>query len=123
MAALAAALRRFAFLVVAVTSLTALASLLLGLALGAGVNRALSVGFYVVGSFLLIAGFFVGNRGPVRLKSVDPGGAFGLGGRRRLRWASTDERDDTINSSAVFVVLGLTLIILGVAVDSRYRLV
>ena len=32
------------------------------------VSRAVSVGFYLVGSFLMIVGFFVGNRGPVRLK-------------------------------------------------------
>lgn len=120
---LAAALRRFAVLLVATSALTAAASLLLGLAFGASSARSLSLGFYVVGAFLLVAGFFMGNRGPVRLKG-EPGaeGLWGFGSGRRVRWATPDEREEAINLSAVFVGLGFALILMGVAADSRYSL-
>jgi hypothetical protein len=123
-----AALRRFALLLAGVAGGTALVSLLLGLALGSAADRAVSVGFYLVGSFLLVAGFFAGNRGPARLKGrEDEGGAvagmFGVGiGGRRLRWATIEEREEALANSAVFVALGLALIVLGVLADSRVRL-
>jgi hypothetical protein len=115
-----AALRRFAVLLGLAAGVTAFGSLLFGLLAGASVSRALSVGFYVVGSFLLIAGFFVGNRGPARLKHSDD--AVPFFGSRILRWATPEEREDAINTSAIFVVLGLALIVLGVVADSRYAL-
>lgn len=117
---LLAAGRRFLVLLVAIASATAALALVLGLASGGSLSRALSLGWYLVGSFLLISGFFVGNRGPARLKKGSE--AFLLFGRRNLRWATPDEREEAINLSAVFVVLGLTLIIFGVVADSRYRL-
>jgi|SRR5215204_411009 len=120
---LGAAARRIVTLLVLVTVSTALFSLLVGLALGAGVSRSLSLGFYVVGSFLLISGFFVGNRGPVRVKG-DPGfGMFGIHRDRRLRWATGSEQFESLSLSLVFVVLGIALIVLGVAADTRYTLV
>ena len=39
-------------------------------------------------------------------------------GSRRLRWATLDEQNETINNSAVFIVLGLILVLIGVLVDS-----
>jgi hypothetical protein len=123
-----AALRRFALLLAGVAGGTALVSLLLGLALGSAADRAVSVGFYLVGSFLLVAGFFAGNRGPARLKGrEDEGGAvagmFGVGiGGRRLRWATIEEREEALANSAVFVALALALLVLGVLADSRVRL-
>ena len=66
------AARRFAVILVATSVGTAAASLAIGLLIGSSVSRSLSVGFYIVGAFLLIFGFFVGNRGPVRVKG-DPG--------------------------------------------------
>ena len=119
---LRAAARRFFILLLGIVAGTALCSLLLGWAAGAGVSRSVSVGFYVVGSFLLIAGFFVGNRGPVRVKG-DPGfGMFGFFRDRRLRWASGSEQVESLSLSFVFVALGLVLIILGVVTDTRYEL-
>ena len=59
-------------------------------------DRALSVGFYLVGCFLLVVGFFVGNRGP--------GAAQGrrrrcrCSAQRFVRWATPDEREETINT-------------------------
>ena len=102
---------------------TALVSAALGELAGSGVSRSVSLGFYLVGSFLLIAGFFVGNRGPVRVKG-DPGvSVFGIFRDRRLRWATGSEQVESLSLSFVFVALGLALIILGVVTDTRYELV
>ena len=117
---LAAAARRFLVLLAGVALSTAGVSLLLGLAAGSSPGRALSLGFYLVGSFLLVAGFFLGNRGPVRPKGK---AVLPLIGPRLMRWATPEERDETINESAVFVVLGFALLVLGVLADSRYRLI
>jgi uncharacterized membrane protein YczE len=116
------AARRFILLLVGTAVGTAVISLLLGLAVGSSVTRSLSVGFYIVGSFLLIFGFFVGNRGPVRVKG-DPGfGMLGFFRDRQLRWATGSEQFESLGLSVVFVVLGIVLIILGIAADTRYKL-
>ena len=81
--------------------------------------RLISIGFYLVGSFLLVAGFFVGNRGPVRPKGQGPS----LFGARFMRWATPLEREESLNESALYVVVGFLLIVLGVAADSRYSLI
>jgi len=121
---LAAAARRFIVLFAGATAAVVVGSALLGLAFGSSLQRAISLGFYLVGSFMLVAGFFMGNRGPARLRG-EPGseGPWGFGSRKSLRWATAEEREDSLNSSAVFVALGLALIILGVAADNRYSLV
>jgi hypothetical protein len=122
-ALLAAALRRFVFLSAVAAAGTALVSMAIGLLLGAGISRSISLGFYGVGSFLLISGFFVGNRGPVRVKG-DPGfGVFGVFKDRRVRWATGSEQAESLNLSFVFVALGVLLIVLGVIADTRYKLV
>src|SRR2546430_17607173 len=100
------AARRFAVLLAAIAAGTALLSYLLGLAAGSGVHRSISLGFYAVGSFLLVAGFFIGNRGPARFKGEEHGGFFGP---RRLRWASPEERPGTLNESGLFVGGGFAL--------------
>jgi hypothetical protein len=115
---LGAAARRFLVLLGAVAGCTVLLSVVGGLIFRTSLNRAISVGLYVVGCFLLIAGFFVGNRGPARLK----GDGAPLFGQRLVRWASPREREDTLNDSAVFVAVGFSLIILGASVDDRHRL-
>jgi hypothetical protein len=116
---LGAALRRFTVLLGAVVGLTALGSLLFGLLLGSGLNRALSLGFYLVGCFLLVSGFFLGNRGPARLKGA---GAVPMFGQRFMRWATPSEREDALNDSAIFVSIGFALILIGAIVDDRNRL-
>ncbi|MFL6066644.1 MAG: hypothetical protein ACJ74N_02785 [Gaiellaceae bacterium] len=118
-ALLLSASRRFALLVVAVAAGTALVSLALGLLFGAGVSRSISLGFYGVGSIILIMGFFAGNRGPARVKG-DPG--VGLLRGRATRWASGTEQRESINLSFVFVALGALLIVFGVLADTRYSL-
>jgi hypothetical protein len=115
-----AALRRLLVLLVLACAITLVLSLAFGLLAGESVSRSVSVGFYLVGSFLTIAGFFVGNRGPVRLKR-DVG--VPLLGSRFVRWATPEEREESINTSAIYVVLGFALIFLGVLADTRYSLV
>jgi hypothetical protein len=120
---LLAAAKRFVLLLAGVSAGTALVSLGIGLLFGSSVSRSVSVGFYVVGSFLLISGFFVGNRGPVRVKG-DPGVAvFGFFRNRRLRWATGQEQLESLSLSVVFVALGVCLIVLGVVTDTRYTLI
>jgi hypothetical protein len=117
-----AAARRFVTLVFVVAGGTALVSLGLGLLFGASASRAVSLGFYGVGSVLLIMGFFVGNRGPGRVKGEPAGGLFGFARDRRIRWASGQEQAESINLSFVFVALGALLILFGVLADTRYSL-
>ena len=110
---LLAALRRLAALVVLGSAATAIVSLPVGLLLGASPERSLTIGFYLAGCFLMVIGFFAGNRGPARVKSEAPGPAvlpFTFSGRR-LRWATQGEQHETINNSAIFVSLGLILVV------------
>lgn len=97
----------------------------IGLLAGMSVNRALSLGFYLVGSFLMVAGFFVGNRGPFRARSEEAEAETlpAPRGGRALRGASTQEQFEAMAVSAVFVLLGFTLIAIGAAVDVRVTLV
>jgi hypothetical protein len=92
--------------------------------LGARTWRSLALGFYLTGSFVILAGFFVANRGPMRVRgnSTGVGGIFTFFGDRRVRWATLGEQDDAINSSAVFVTLGLVLIAVGFAFDAKHSI-
>ena len=119
----AAALRFFGLLVV-ISLGTLVLSVAIGFGNGSSASRSASVGFYIVGSLLLLFGFFVANRGPVRPQDNDPGGGlFGpLFQTRMLRWATAEDVGESLNMSAVFVALGLVLIILGAATDTRYPL-
>jgi hypothetical protein len=111
-----AAVRRLVVLFVLLGVGVTLVSLLLGLLFGAAPQRSLSLGFSVTGSFLLVMGFFVGSRGPVRLIRRDRGQLVGA------RMAEPDERVETINVSALFVAVGFVLLIVGVALDPRYSM-
>lgn len=119
---LAAAARRFTILLAGITFATVVAATLVGLLAGSSLNRAISVGLYLVGSFLLIAGVFVGSRGPARLKHDDDAHEA-LKKGRRVRWASRDERLQSINESAIFVSIGIVLLVLGIVVDARVQLI
>jgi hypothetical protein len=123
---LRAALRRFLVLTVSVSIATLLGSLLLGFLAGTSVDRSLYLGFYWVGAFALIAGVFVGSRGPVRVKSESAGSSpipvpF-FSGNRMLRWATQQEQEETIHNSGVFVAVGLVLLLIGFALDTRHSL-
>ena len=118
-----AALRRLTGLFVLASAVALLGAFVFGVAVGADARRAISVSFYAIGSFLLIAGFFVGNRGPVRIRGEGERGAFLFFGSRFVRWASPAEREENINLSAIFFVLGFLLILVGIAADNRYEAV
>jgi hypothetical protein len=117
------ALRRFALLVGAIGGGTVIVSVVFGLLLGASIPRSIALGYYFVGSFLLLAGFFFGNRGPVRQRSDDDqAGLLSRPRGRRVRWATREETEEAFNSSALFVVLGLLLIFLGLVSDNKHAL-
>ena len=124
MSTLLAALRRLVLVVLGASALTAFASVLVGLLIGASLDRALALGFYLVGCFLLVTAFFVGNRGPARVKSetAEGGGMFPYFGTRHMRWATLNEQEDALNSSGVFVILGFALVIIGALIDSHHSL-
>ena len=115
-----AAARRFGIVLGALAGGTGALALLLGLAVGSSVSRSLSLGWYIVGSVLLISGFFIGNRGPSRPQGQG-WSPFSL--QRWSRWATPDEQRDSLSLSAVLVVLGFVLIALGVLADTRYKIV
>jgi hypothetical protein len=109
-----AAARRFGLLLAVVIAATGVLALLIGLLAGSGVGRSLSVGWYSVGAVLLLSGFFVGNRGPARPQGE---GFNPLSLRRWVRWATPEEQRESISLSAVLVVLGFILILLGALAD------
>ena len=110
-----AGLRRFFVVLLLAAAVAALAGLAIGAVWDFALTRALALGFYIVGSLLLIGGFFVGNRGPVRASRE---GGVPLFGSRFVRWATREELDESINASAVYVTLGVALILLGIAAES-----
>jgi hypothetical protein len=118
------ALRRLVALIVLGAGMTAVISLLFGLLLGSSVERSLTLGFYLVGCFLMVIGFFAGNRGPARVKSEGTGPAIfpGAFAGRKLRWATLGEQNETINNSAIFITLGLILVLIGLLLDPRHSI-
>ena len=120
--------RRIARIVAVVAGLTVLVSVLVGLAVGADLDRAVSTGLYLVGSFFLVLGVFAGLRGPVRPRGSDDdrdagGGLFGMGiFGRGARTATSEERADARATTWLFIGLGVALIVVGVLVDGRASL-
>jgi hypothetical protein len=120
-----AALRRIALLIAGACALTAVLSVLIGALLGSSIERSLTLGFYLGGCFLVIAGFFAGNRGPARVRSQGDGvgGVVAFFGNRRVRWATLREQNESINNSAVFVAMGIILILIGFGFDAKHTLI
>jgi hypothetical protein len=123
---LSAGLRRLFGFAAGTTVLVAVCSVVLGLLLGADPRRSISVGLYGVGSLFVIVGVFYGIRPPVR--TTGGGGSPGIFGSMAAgggiaRWADRDDIEESLGLSAVFVSIGLLLIVIGVAVDPRTRLV
>lgn len=116
---LQAAARRLALLLGGLAAGIALGAVAFGLLLDASLPRAISLGYYAIGAFLLVVGFALGNRGPVR---TDEESLVGLRRPRRIRGATPEEQQDSIATSALFVFVGVALVLIGVAVDSRIDL-
>lgn len=122
-----AGLRRLAVLLASTAVGLGAVALLFGLATGASSARALSVTYYVVGAFLIVLGFFAGNRGPLRTKLADEeapiAGMFGAGlGLRGARRATLGEQRDSLATAAIFLAVGAWLILLGVVADASVKL-
>lgn len=119
-----AGLRRFVQVAVAAVVGTAVVSLGLGLLVGDSVNRSLSVGFYLAACLSITLGVFFGIRPPVRQEGDAGalGGLFGVFGSGPVRFATNDERQDSLSSSAVFVALGFVLVLFGLLCDGRHPL-
>jgi hypothetical protein len=118
----AVAILRFVGLVALGAAFVAVLSIIAGALLGASLRRAVTLGLYAVGSFVLLGGFFIGNRGPVRGAAttilVAP-----TANLLRRRWATAREQEESINLSALFVVFGLALIAIGIVLDSDSDLI
>jgi hypothetical protein len=116
--------RRFLIVAGVAVVATAVVSLVLGLLLGDSVNRSLSVGFYLAATLSIILGVFLGIRPPVRQEGDVGalGGLFGIFGSGTVRFATPEEREDSIASSAVFVALGFVLMFFGLLCDGRHPL-
>ena len=117
---LVAAARRFGVMFAIAGGGTIAIGALFGVAAGSSITRAMAIGLYIVGSAVLVIGFFVGNRGPTRLRG--DAGDVGYIRNRAVRWATRDEQNEAINLSAVMITLGFSLVVLGVLVDSKHSL-
>jgi hypothetical protein len=123
---LVAGLRRLLGFAAGTTVVVAVLSLAAGLLLGSGPRRSISVGLYGVGSLFIVVGVFYGVRPPVRTSGGggSPGifGSLAAGGGI-ARWADKEDIEESLGLSAVFVTIGLLLVVVGAAIDPRARLV
>ena len=122
-----AVLRRLAVLLASTAVGLGAVAALFALASGASLERALSVTYYLVGSFLIVLGFFAGNRGPLRTRISDEeepiSGMFGTGlAVRGARRATQGEYQDALATAAIFLSVGAWLILLGVVADASVEL-
>jgi hypothetical protein len=122
---LTAGLRRFGGFVLGTAVAVAVGSIIAGLLFHSELRRAIALGFYVVGSLFIVVGFFYGVRPPVRMTGeggATPGflGSLASAGGS-ARWADRDDLEASLGASAVFVAIGLVLVVIGVAVDPRNR--
>jgi len=100
----------------------------IGVLFGSSAARSISLGYYVLGAFLLVLGFFAGTRGPLRPRGAEEAdavtGMFGVGvSVRGARQATRGERQDSVATAGIFIGLGIWLIVLGIVVDSSAGLV
>jgi hypothetical protein len=109
--------RRIVAPFVAVAVAVALIGALGALVTGAGLGRAVAVSFYVAGSLSALLGLAAGTHGPLRR-------GHGEDGRRGgVRLSTGEERRETVSISALLLVGGLLLLVIGLVVDPRARVV
>jgi uncharacterized membrane protein len=120
-----AAARRIVVLFGSAVVVIGLVSGLIGLAFGSSVWRSAATGLYLVGCFLIVLGVFAGVRGPLRpAGSEEEGDALGslLGVgifSKGARTATSEERADARATAWLFLAMGLTMIVAGIALDPR----
>jgi len=117
---LRAAARRIAIISVALLGGTVVISALIGLAAGAGLERSISVGLYVLGALLLLGCFLFGVRGPLRGVSAT-GETVPVVGARGVRKASGDERTEATRVALLLFVLGLAVVFLASLIDPAHK--
>jgi hypothetical protein len=123
------AARRIALIAGGIVGLTLLGGALAALLFGMALDRAVSTGLYLVGSFLVLVGVFAGLRGPVRPGGDDEGrsalgGLLGFGiFSSGVRTATAEERLDARATAWLFLALGVALVLLGVLVDDRASII
>jgi len=117
-------LLRLAVAAAVVLAVVSVLSVLLGLLGHVPVRRAVSVGMYGVGALMMTLGVLHGVRPPVRVDGDrSQMGAFGvLFPLGRVRAATPDEHRDTRSSAALFVGLGMMLVVIGALIDPSHRL-
>jgi len=103
-----AGVRRFVIILAALVGGTTVAAALIALATGNSLNRAISLGFYAVGSFCTIVGFAMTMRGALR-----PG--------QRDAAPLEDDSGTSRAASGLFITSGLVIMILGMVIDDRVR--
>ena len=125
-----AAARRIVVLFGSAVLVIGLVSGLIGLAVGSSVSRGSATGLYLVGCFLIVLGVFAGVRGPLRPAGSEEedddalGSLLGVGiFSKGVRSATSDERADARATAWLFLAMGLTMIVVGVALDPRTGLV
>ncbi len=104
-----AGIRRLALLTGGVVGFVGVVSLLAGLVTGGSILRSVAVGYLVAGSVIALAGAGASLRQPSR--------------RRPSGLPYIEERVSRMNAGAVFVGLGIALIVLGLVLDPRTDLV
>ena len=115
------AVARLALLLLAASGCILVVTVPVGLFTSIGLDRAISLGFYGLGAFLVILGFLSSSRGALRSDN-DHSHETTLRRERRLRRATVEELHDSMNGAAVVIGIGLALLALGVIIDSRYTL-
>jgi hypothetical protein len=114
-----AAARRFSGLLGTIAGAAVVVGAALGLLTGTSLNRSISLAFYIAGAFLVAGGFVLGIRGPYRPEPHETSVRIG----RRLRRTTPEEAREAVNLTVLLVVLGLVLLAIGTAIDSRYQLI
>jgi hypothetical protein len=117
---LLAGVRRLATIGAGLLATTVVLSLLLGVIAGAGLERSVSVGLYILGVILLVGCFIFGVRGPLRGVS-ETGETAPIVGARGYRRATADERTESTKIAILLFVLGVVIIVIGSAIDPTHK--
>ena len=108
-------------LFLAISVLTILMSASFGLLVDASIPRSIAVGFYLVGCFVLLGAFFFGNRGPVRPLEMKTQAACSASARAGCAGRPGRARGGDQGASGL-LPLGVVLILLGIAWDTKHSL-
>lgn len=110
--------RRFTIILGGVLVGTGIPAVLVGLALGVEIRRAVSVTFYCVGAALLAGTVITGVRGPLRADyKTEPGPLGRLVAPRNIRRATMEERSEGTRLAVFLFAVGMLVLLAGAALD------